>query len=117
MQGLRDVGDSIVLMGKNTMMKRSIRLYCERTGDETWLGLTEILVGNVGLIFTKGDLAEAGCPLLPAFSAQGNLPATSACTVPPAGVTAHSTHQARQQPSVQLQPLCLLPPLRMHANV
>ncbi len=57
-QGLRDVGDSIVLMGKNTMMKRSIRLYCERTGDESWLGLTEILVGNVGLIFTKGDLAE-----------------------------------------------------------
>ena len=57
-QGLRDVGDSIVLMGKNTMMKRSIRLYCERTGNETWSNLLESLVGNVGLIFTKADLAE-----------------------------------------------------------
>ena len=57
-QGLRDVGDSIVLMGKNTMMKRSIRLYCERTGNETWSNLLDSLVGNVGLIFTKADLAE-----------------------------------------------------------
>ena len=62
-QGLRDVGESIVLMGKNTMMKRSIRLYCERTGDNRWPALTEILVGNVGLIFTKADLAEVlPCP-------------------------------------------------------
>ena len=44
-QGLRDVGDSIVLMGKNTMMKRSIRLYCERTGNETWSNLLDSLVG------------------------------------------------------------------------
>ncbi|CAK0745397.1 ribosomal protein P0 (A0) (L10E) [Coccomyxa viridis] len=57
-RGLRDVGDSIVLMGKNTMMKRSIRLYCERTGNETWSNLLDSLVGNVGLIFTKADLAE-----------------------------------------------------------
>ena len=57
-QGLRDVGDSIVLMGKNTMMKRSIRLYCERTGNESWSNLVDSLVGNVGLIFTKADLAE-----------------------------------------------------------
>ena len=45
-------------MGKNTMMKRSIRLFCERTGNEEWPGLVESLVGNVGLIFTKGDLNE-----------------------------------------------------------
>ena len=45
-------------MGKNTMMKRSIRLYCERTGNETWSNLLDSLVGNVGLIFTKADLAE-----------------------------------------------------------
>ena len=57
-QGLRDVGESIVLMGKNTMMKRSIRLYAERTGNETWNNLLDSLVGNVGLIFTKADLAE-----------------------------------------------------------
>jgi len=57
-RGLRDVGESIVLMGKNTMMKRSIRLYAERTGNETWNNLLDSLVGNVGLIFTKADLSE-----------------------------------------------------------
>lgn len=66
LQGLRDVGDSIVLMGKNTMMKRSIRLYCEKTGDDKWPALLDHLVGNVGLIFTKADLAEVcSLPLCP----------------------------------------------------
>ncbi|OIV95578.1 hypothetical protein TanjilG_23809 [Lupinus angustifolius] len=55
-QGLR--GDSVILMGKNTMMKRSIRIHSERTGNETFLNLIPLLVGNVGLIFTKGDLKE-----------------------------------------------------------
>ncbi|KAK9846328.1 hypothetical protein WJX81_001598 [Elliptochloris bilobata] len=57
-RGLREHGESVVLMGKNTMMKRSIRLYCERTGNEEWPAVVESLVGNVGLIFTKGDLNE-----------------------------------------------------------
>ncbi|KAJ1383603.1 Ribosomal protein L10P [Sesbania bispinosa] len=46
-KGLR--GDSVVLMGKNTMMKRSVCLM------DCWLNLNQ---GNVGLIFTKGDLKE-----------------------------------------------------------
>ena len=79
-QGLRDVGESIVLMGKNTMMKRSIRLYCERTGDNRWPALTEILVGNVGLIFTKADLAEVPpCPLLLAFAMRVLIPEQFPC--------------------------------------
>lgn len=45
-------------MGKNTMMKRSIRLYCEESGDDKWACLPEMLVGNVGVVFVKGDLAE-----------------------------------------------------------
>ena len=61
LQGLRDHGESIVLMGKNTMMKRSIRLYCEKTGNDQWPGVIDSLVGNVGLIFTKGDLNEVRC--------------------------------------------------------
>ena len=40
-------------MGKNTLMKRCIRLYCESEGDEKWTPLLDELVGNVGLIFTK----------------------------------------------------------------
>ncbi|CAA3002595.1 60S acidic ribosomal P0 [Olea europaea subsp. europaea] len=55
-QGLR--GDSVVLMGKNTMMKRSIRIHSEKTGNTAILNLIPLLVGNVGLIFTKGDLKE-----------------------------------------------------------
>ncbi|CAH9084804.1 unnamed protein product [Cuscuta epithymum] len=54
--GLR--GDSIILMGKNTMIKRSIRVHAEKTGNTAILALVPYLVGNVGLIFTKGDLKE-----------------------------------------------------------
>ncbi|TYI63006.1 hypothetical protein E1A91_D10G290100v1 [Gossypium mustelinum] len=55
-KGLR--GDSVVLMGKNTMMKRSVRMHAEKTGNEAFLNLIPLLQGNVGLIFTKGDLKE-----------------------------------------------------------
>lgn len=49
---------SVILMGKNTMMKRSIRLYCEQNGDDRWSCLLEKLVGNVGIVFTELDLSE-----------------------------------------------------------
>nr|P50345.1 RecName: Full=Large ribosomal subunit protein uL10; AltName: Full=60S acidic ribosomal protein P0 [Lupinus luteus]CAA63786.1 P0 ribosomal protein [Lupinus luteus] len=55
-QGLR--GDSVVLMGKNTMMKRSVRIHAEKTGNQAFLNLIPLLIGNVGLIFTKGYLKE-----------------------------------------------------------
>ncbi|XP_057981696.1 large ribosomal subunit protein uL10-like isoform X1 [Malania oleifera] len=45
-------------MGKNTIMKRSIRIHAEKTGNKAFLNLIPLLVGNVGLIFTKGDLKE-----------------------------------------------------------
>lgn len=41
-KGLR--GDSIVLMGKNTMMKRSIRLHAEKTGNDNLRKLEQLLV-------------------------------------------------------------------------
>jgi len=50
--------DSIILMGKNTMMKRSIRLYCEETGNDQWAPILDMLVGNVGIVFTKADLSQ-----------------------------------------------------------
>ncbi|KAJ4830975.1 60s acidic ribosomal protein P2 [Turnera subulata] len=55
-KGLR--GDSVVLMGKNTMMKRTVRIHAENTGNNAFLNLIPLLQGNVGLIFTKGDLKE-----------------------------------------------------------
>ncbi|KAL6130543.1 hypothetical protein ACLB2K_068922 [Fragaria x ananassa] len=51
-------GDSTVLMGKNTMMKRSIKIHAAKTGNDAFLSLVPLLAGNVGLIFTKGDLKE-----------------------------------------------------------
>lgn len=51
-------GNTTIMMGKNTMMRRSIRLYCERTGNDQWLCLLDHMIGNVGLVFTKGDLNE-----------------------------------------------------------
>ncbi|KAI5419587.1 60s acidic ribosomal protein P2, variant 6, partial [Lathyrus oleraceus] len=48
----------VVLMGKNTMMKRSVRIHAEKTGNNAFINLIPLLVGNVGLIFTKGDLKE-----------------------------------------------------------
>ena len=35
---------SVVLMGKNTMMKRSVRLHVERTGNKAFLSLIPLLV-------------------------------------------------------------------------
>ena len=55
-QGLR--GDSVVLMGKNTLIRRCIKVHAEKTGNKDFLELSNLLVGNVGLIFTKGDLKE-----------------------------------------------------------
>ncbi|KAK3228615.1 hypothetical protein Dsin_000496 [Dipteronia sinensis] len=55
-KGLR--GDSVVLMGKNTMMKRTVRIHADKTGNNAFLNLLPLLQGNVGLIFTKGDLKE-----------------------------------------------------------
>jgi ribosomal protein L10 len=41
-KGLRP--DSVVLMGKNTMMKRSIRIHAEKTGNNAYLNLLPLLV-------------------------------------------------------------------------
>lgn len=51
-------GQTTIVMGKNTMIRRTIRLYAERTGNEQWLGLLDLLIGNVGIVFTQGDLSE-----------------------------------------------------------
>lgn len=50
--------ESIVLMGKNTLMRKCITQYCEEKGDDTWMILANKLIGNVGIIFTKGDLLD-----------------------------------------------------------
>jgi large subunit ribosomal protein LP0 len=54
LQAIREVGAQI-LMGKNTLMKRCIRLYCETKQDDAWAIVVPELVGNVGLLFLKDD--------------------------------------------------------------
>lgn len=48
-KGLR--GDSVVLMGKNTMMKRSVRVHSEKTGNTAILNLIPLLVVSFFKIF------------------------------------------------------------------
>ena len=43
-KGLR--GDSVVLMGKNTMMKRSVKIHAENTGNTAILNLMPLLQVN-----------------------------------------------------------------------
>lgn len=48
-------GEAEVLMGKNTLMRKCIRAYVEE-GHPEFEPLLSVLVGNVGLIFSNGDL-------------------------------------------------------------
>lgn len=50
--------NTTILMGKNTLIRRCLRLYIERTGNDQWNPLLDHMFGNVGLIFTKGDLTD-----------------------------------------------------------
>ncbi|RHN49229.1 putative ribosomal protein L10P [Medicago truncatula] len=59
LQGIRRAlhEDSVVVMGKNSLMKHSINQAAEKTGNnDAFLNLGPLLVGNFALIFTKGDL-------------------------------------------------------------
>jgi len=49
-------GQATILMGKNTLMRKTIRMNAER--NPKWLGLLPAIVGNVGLVFTEGDLSS-----------------------------------------------------------
>jgi len=49
-------GKATLLMGKNTMIRRAIRSNIERNKD--WENILPLIFGNVGLVFTKGDLRQ-----------------------------------------------------------
>jgi len=58
MQNIRKMlrGKATVLMGKNTLMRKAIRGALDR--NPKWVAILPAIVGNVGLVFTLGDLAE-----------------------------------------------------------
>merc|ERR1719223_176456 len=47
-----------MLMGKNTMLRKAFALFLEDNKDHPCEALVSKLVGNVGLIFTNGDLGK-----------------------------------------------------------
>lgn len=51
-------GTAEVLMGKNTMMRKCIREYVEENPDSPIAQLEDECRGNVGFVFTNGDLGE-----------------------------------------------------------
>lgn len=48
--------EAVVLMGKNTMVRKGIRNYMEGNNSTTFENLLPLVRGNVGFVFTKGDL-------------------------------------------------------------
>lgn len=55
-------GSSIVLMGKNTMMRKAIKDHLETNPNLE--KLLPHIKGNVGFVFTRGDLVEVRDKLL-----------------------------------------------------
>lgn len=53
-------GKAEILMGKNTMMRKIIREYMEENPESSVGKLEELCRGNMGLVFTNGDLGEVG---------------------------------------------------------
>lgn len=49
-------GEAVILMGKNTMMRKIVRERAEK--DAAFAPLVDTLRGNVGFLFTNGDLAS-----------------------------------------------------------
>lgn len=55
-------GTAVVLMGKNTMMRKAIRGHIER--NQALEKILPHIKGNVGFVFTRGDLVEVRDKLL-----------------------------------------------------
>lgn len=49
-------GKATILMGKNTLMRKAIRAALER--NPKWAALLPAIIGNIGLVFTEGDLSS-----------------------------------------------------------
>jgi len=79
-------GKAIVLMGKNTMMRRIINDLIELDPKNVVKNLLPLVEGNIGFIFTNGDLAEVKTIIeanrVPAAAKAGTLAAVDVI-VPP----------------------------------
>ncbi|XP_057488846.1 protein FAR1-RELATED SEQUENCE 11-like isoform X1 [Actinidia eriantha] len=86
-KGLR--GDSVVLMGKNTMMKRSIRMHSEKTGNKAFLNLIPLLVpslDSIGIVAVSRNysgVAARACGFVTLKPTKMMLPESITSTMPP----------------------------------
>jgi len=56
-------GKAEVLMGKNTMMRKIIKEYCDENPGSPVDKLTPMCKGNIGFVFTAGDLSDVRATL------------------------------------------------------
>ena len=78
-------GKAELIFGKNTMIRRCLRNLCADGSHPEWEQIIPIMVGNLGFVFTNGDLEEITGILaefrLPAQAKAGVL-APVGCTIP-----------------------------------
>jgi len=51
-------GKAELVFGKNTMIRRCIRNLCADGSNPEWLEIVEVMRGNLGFMFTQGELAD-----------------------------------------------------------
>lgn len=51
-------GESVVLMGKNTMMRKVVSAYLAKNPGHPYEMLLPKIMGNIGFVFTNGDLGK-----------------------------------------------------------
>jgi len=90
-------GKAELLMGKNTMMRKAIRLAIEKNDNNKWELLLPHVTYNVGFIFTNSDLADirtlVAASKVPAPAKVGGL-APNSVTIPKGMTTLEPTKTA-----------------------
>jgi len=78
-------GKAEMVFGKNTMIRKCIRNLCEGDQHPEWMSIVEVMRGNLGFIFTNGDLDEI-LELLKEYvkpaAAKAGVIAPASCTIP-----------------------------------
>merc|ERR1719331_1026458 len=74
-----------MVFGKNTMIRRCIRNLCEDGSHPEWMSIVEVMRGNLGFIFTNGeldDIQEVIDEFQKPAAAKAGVIAPTSCTVP-----------------------------------
>lgn len=78
-------GKAEMMFGKNTMIRRCIRNLCEDGSHPEWESIIEVMKGNLGFIFTNGELSvieEIIDEFQKPAAAKAGVIAPCSCTIP-----------------------------------